>query len=129
VSGGSPPRSARARTLERLGPDGAADVVDQYIDGAKRVQRGGHHLFGAGPGLQVDVDGDGLRPRRAYLGQHLLDQLRSVCQHQPGALPGERQRGAAPDALPGAGDDHRLPVETCGATHAATSLLAENFSK
>ncbi len=114
--------------LVGLGPDGAADVIDQHIDPAVGGQCGRDQLFGAGPGFQVHPGHQRQRAQGLHFGRHFLHQLRTVGQHQLRALLRQRQGHAAAYALGCARDDDNLSFKT-PCTHAATSLLAENFSK
>jgi hypothetical protein len=74
--------------LEGLGPDGAADVVDQHIDAAKAGQSLGGHGLGAGEGLQVGLEGVGGASCRHDAGNDLLHQRRAVHRQHPAALGG-----------------------------------------
>ena len=120
--------------LERLGPDGPADVVDQDVQATKTFNGGLHHALAFAVLLKIGGQ------REAVLAQLLLQfehQFGAVDQDQPRTF-GRHAFGDPPaDALGGAGNEGDFFVESVhvyldGSGAAvlvrAHAALAANFS-
>lgn len=92
--------------LEGLGPDGAANVVDQNVD-TSETHLGGSHDAGAF-GVLLKVGGKDQRP----LMLQFMHEFRAVDRHQPGALFQQALGDTPADALGGTGHQRNLGVET-----------------
>ena len=116
--------------LERLGPDGAAHVVDQDVDAAILLMGLGHHHFRTFPSFQVGLHGQGFRALVAQLGCNALHVVRDVHQYQAGTFGGGQFGHSPANALGSTGDHHHLAGETRGhATFSSTAdTLGVNFS-
>ena len=115
--------------LERLGPDGAAHVVDQHIDALVQLQALGHHGLGTGKGFQIGLEGRCLAASRSDLGHGVLDQVRAVYGQHAAPFGGYTLRHALTNALGRARDNHHLASKSVCVAHAApVSLVEENFS-
>jgi hypothetical protein len=82
-------------------------VVDQNVDAAEFLRRGrDHRIDRVGVG---DVSGDGkrlaARPLDLVRDRLGLPEIGARIDHDRGAAVGERERDAAPDIAPSAGDD------------------------
>jgi len=115
--------------LEGLGPDGAADVVDEDVDAAEALHGLGHHALGVGVALQVGGQ------RQQPIGStreaaQFMDQLGAVHRGHPAALFQQPLDDAPADALCRAGDDGDLVVETwfmCGPQALARTFRGGNW--
>ncbi|MCY1446011.1 hypothetical protein D9M71_625520 [compost metagenome] len=97
--------------FERLGPDGAADVVDQDVQPAETLDGLGDHALALGEAFQVGGQGQHVAVL-ARLVEQFVDQLGAVHRHQPCALFQQPLGDAAADALCGAGDEGDLVFES-----------------
>ena len=82
-----------------LGPDRAANVVDEHVDAAEGVECGLHGMLGACVGFQIRRDSVRLTAGCGDFGLHFVDQFGAVHQQRLGTLFCRRQCNAAPDAL------------------------------
>jgi len=98
--------------LERLGPDGAADVVDEDVQPAKALDGGLHDLLAVGAFFHVGCQREHFGGRSEQFIAQLIDQIGAVDQHQAGAFGGQAQGHAAANALGRAGDHRDLVVKT-----------------
>ena len=92
----------------RLGPDRAADVVDQDVDPAEPVAGRGHGRRRAEVALQVGDERDGLRALGGELVRHLVHEVGAVDQGDRGPLPGRPGGHGLAEALRRAGDHDDL---------------------
>ena len=116
--------------LEGLGPDRAADVVDQHVDPLEPGEGLGHHGLGACVGFEVGLEGGRDTAGSGDFGNDVIDQIGAVDGQYRAAFGRHVQRNAAADALGCAGDDDDLVLETIGAAHSwAPAVEDENFSK
>ncbi|MNP01654.1 hypothetical protein D3C76_934780 [compost metagenome] len=92
--------------LERLGPDGAADVVDEDVETAECVDRGGHHAGAIAVLFEV-----GDQREHALPGQ-FVNQFGTVYRHHVCAFGLELPAHATADALGGAGDEGDFALES-----------------
>src|SRR5690606_32291423 len=72
--------------LERLGPDSAADVVDQNVDTSETLLRHSHHPMTVGKPLKIGGQGEYLTAPRPQLIGQLVDHLGTVHCYQPSTL-------------------------------------------
>jgi hypothetical protein len=88
---------------------GVAGVVDDDVDGAEGVDRGGDHLVGGTALGQVAGEDRGLAVdlARGLLGDVAVE----VVDENLGALAGEQLRGGAANAARRPGHDRRFPVQ------------------
>ena len=100
-----------AVVLKRLGPDGAADVVDQHVQAAKAQHGLGHHALALGVALQVGREREHTFGGAGQLAQ-FVHQLRAVHSHHAGALFQQPFDDAPAYALRRSGDDRHLVLET-----------------
>ncbi|HEY0916050.1 MAG TPA: hypothetical protein VGE22_14345 [Solimonas sp.] len=101
--------------LEGLGPDGAADVVDQDVETAEALDRRAHHALAVAGLFQV-----GSQAQHAFMLGQLEHQLGAVHRHHLRALLQQPLGDAAADALGGAGDHGDFVLETL--VHLSTSI-------
>ncbi|MNP70684.1 hypothetical protein D3C76_1669490 [compost metagenome] len=92
--------------FERLGPDRAADVVDQDVEAAEGFDRRGHDAGAVG--VLFEVGGEG---QHAFAGQ-FVDQFGAVYCHHLRAFGLEPPAHATADALGGAGDQGDFLMES-----------------
>jgi hypothetical protein len=92
--------------LERLGPDGAADVVDQDVEAAEGFHRTGHDPGAIGVLFQVGGEGE------HALASQFVDQLGTVYRHHLRAFSLQPPAHAPADALSGTGDQGDLALES-----------------
>ncbi len=97
--------------LERLGPDGAADVVNQDVEPPEALFRCIHHPMAVGELFEVGGQGQhlGALPQ---LVDEFVHQLGAIHRYQPSAFGDETLGHATPDALGRAGDDRDFVLET-----------------
>jgi hypothetical protein len=99
--------------LEAHGVAQDPGVVDQDVEATQLLDGGAHDVGPARPGGDVVAAGQALAPAGDDLVHHRLGRRPvHVVDHHRGALGGEEQRLAPPDAPAGAGDDGHLPVES-----------------
>ena len=116
--------------LEGLGPDGAADVVDQHVDTLELAQGLGNHGLGAGEGFEVGLEGCSLALGGLDLLDDFIDQVGTVDGQHLAAFGRNLHRDAPADALGGAGHDDDFFLEASGVAHSwAPAVEDENFSK
>lgn len=92
--------------LERLGPNGPADVVDENVEAPEPCIGGGHHPRAFG--VLFEVGGE---QQRALMLQ-LMHEFRAIHRHQPGALLQQPLGNTAANALGRAGDQRDFVSET-----------------
>ncbi|MNP41831.1 hypothetical protein D3C76_1355550 [compost metagenome] len=97
--------------FERLGPDGAADVVDQDVQPAETLDGLGDHALALGEAFQVGGEGQHIAGL-AQLVEQFMDQLGAVHRDQLRALFHQPFGDTAADALGGAGDQGDLVFES-----------------
>ena len=98
--------------LKRLGPDGAAHVVDEDVQPAKALHRSGHDALAIGTFFHVGRECQHVGRRGSQFIAQLEHQIRAVDQHQAGALGGQAQGHAAANTLGRPGDHRNLLVKT-----------------
>ncbi|MCY1422956.1 hypothetical protein D9M71_386560 [compost metagenome] len=104
----------RLIVLERLGPDGAADVIDEDIDATEALDGRRHDAAAFGVLLKVGGQGQDLGDATQLLLQ-FEDQFRTVDQHQACAFGGHAFGDPTADALCGTGDQGDFFVEALSA--------------
>ncbi len=97
--------------LERFGPDGAADVVDEDIEAAEAFERLIDHTLAVGKALQVRGQGEDFSVLAEGVPQ-FVDDLGAVHRDDLRALFHQSFGDATADALGGAGDEGDLVVES-----------------
>ncbi len=97
--------------LERLGPNGPADVIDQHVDAPETGRGGGHHPRALAVLFQV-----GGQQQRSLMLQ-FMHKLGAIHRDQPGALLQQALGDTPADPLGSAGDQRDLVVKPL--SHAA----------
>ncbi|MNZ71921.1 hypothetical protein D3C78_902880 [compost metagenome] len=97
--------------LERFGPDGAADVVDQHIEAPEALDGGLHHPAAFVVLLKVGGQGQHLSGRGQLL-LHFEHQLGTIHQDQLRPFGCHALGHPLPDALGSAGDQRDFFVKS-----------------
>ncbi|MNL62283.1 hypothetical protein D3C87_1862920 [compost metagenome] len=97
--------------FERLGPDRAADVVDQHVQAPEALDGGLHHPAAFFVLLKIGRQGQHLAARRQCR-LHFEHQLGAIHQDQLRALGCHALGHPAPDALGGTGNQRDFFVKS-----------------